>query len=128
MSRLTGGNYINTFSKVEESTVASEFLSDFRHRKCYHFLSMQCVPAKKRNGGLERIRKLPKITQLVNAIVWNIQDSSSLSLKICIFPAMITKVTYMKLAERRKVKSGFNADRCFKDELLNIEVDLGRKS
>lgn len=53
------------------------------------------MEAEERNWGLEMIRNLPKITQLVNTITWNIQDSSSLYLKI-FSPPITKKVTHME--------------------------------
>lgn len=57
-----------------------------------------------------------------------IQDSPSFSLRISFSLPMITKITYMGLTDRRKVNPGFYGDRCFKNALFNVQVDLGRKS
>lgn len=73
------------------------------------------MPTKERNWGSEKPRNLPKITQLVNTFKWNIQDSSSLYLKICFSPSIIKKVTYMQYTERRKINPGFNKDEGFED-------------
>lgn len=79
-----------------------------------------------RNCGLEKIKKLLHIIQLRDAIKSNIQDSSSIYLKTS-FPLPMIR-THMELTENRKVNSGFNGDKCFKDGLLNVQVDLGRNS
>lgn len=67
-------------------------------------------------------------TQLVNAMKPKIQDSSLLPLRISFSLPMITKITHRGLTDRRKVNPGFYGDGCFKNALLNVQVDLVRKS